>query len=153
MPAVRQAASAQQELDRGGGVVLADEDRRVVGVERERLLMCHLLHGAEEAVDRRLVVRAVDPLVRGAELELGDVVVALHGVDRGEQGRGVDTVAGLVLDGGHRSVSLDWVMRVMSRATSHHSDAETWRRSEERVKGDLHRVFKTANESRARCST
>ena len=113
MPAVRQAASACSRNSTGvGRVVLADEDGRVVGVERERLLVGHLLHGAVEAVDRRLVVGAADPLVRGAELELGDVVVALHGVDRGEQGRGVDAVAGGVLDGGHRSVSLDGVMRV-----------------------------------------
>jgi hypothetical protein len=42
----------EDELDRGRAVVLADEHRGVVGVERERLLVLHLLHGAVEAVDR-----------------------------------------------------------------------------------------------------
>ena len=88
----------QDVLDRCRAVVAADQHGRVIGVEHVRLGVLHLLHGAVEAVDRRLVVGAADPLVAGAELELGDLVVALDGVEGGEQGGGVDAVADRAVD-------------------------------------------------------
>ena len=98
----------EHELDRGRGAVGADEHGRVVGVVDVHLLVRHLLHGAVEAVDRGLVVRAADPPVRGAELELGDVAVALDGVKGGEQRRRVDAVADGVLHGGHVCAPRCW---------------------------------------------
>src|SRR5262249_4540377 len=69
----------------------------------------HLLLGAVKAVNRRLVVGSAEPAVGGPELELGEVGVAPYGVDRGEQGRGVDAVADAVLDGGHGSAPQLWL--------------------------------------------
>jgi hypothetical protein len=91
----------QQVLDRRRAVVRPDQHRRVVGVEGERLPVGHLLLGPVEAVDRRLVVGPVEPAVGGPELELGEVGIAFHGVERGEQRSGVDAVTDDVLDGGH----------------------------------------------------
>ena len=54
MPAVRQAAMrVQQVLDRGRRVVVADQHGGVVGVDHGLVLVLHLLHGAEEAGERR----------------------------------------------------------------------------------------------------
>jgi len=72
----------------------------VVGVEDVHVLVLHLLHRTVEAADRGLAVRAADPFVAGAELELGDVVVPLDGVEGGEERGGVDAVADRVV-GGH----------------------------------------------------
>ena len=61
-PAVRHDGECvQHELDRRRAVVLADEHRRVVGVEDERSLVRPLFADAEEVGDRRAAVRAVDP--------------------------------------------------------------------------------------------
>ena len=91
----------EQEFHRRRGVVLADEHGRVVGVVGERLLVGHLLGGAVEAVDRRLVVGAVHPFVGGSELELGDLGRRPDSVERGEQRCGVDAVADRVVGHGH----------------------------------------------------
>ena len=60
----------QHVLDRGRAVVLADQDRGVVGVEDEGALVGALLADAEEVVDGAAAVGAGDPVVVGAELEL-----------------------------------------------------------------------------------
>jgi hypothetical protein len=71
----------QQELHRGGRVVAADQDRRVIRVEGEGqgaagvLLACTI-----EALNRAAIMGAADPLVAGAELELRDFWLRL---DRG----------------------------------------------------------------------
>ena len=91
----------QHELDRGRAVVLADQHGRVVGVEGELALVRPLLADPEEVVDRAAAVGAGDPLVAGAELEPGSGRGLLHRVERGEQGRGVDAVAG-------RAWSVSW---------------------------------------------
>src|SRR6185312_10863919 len=91
----------QHVLDRRRAVVRTDQHRRMVGVERERLTVVHLLLGAVEAVDGRAVVGPAHPGVGGPEAELRDVGIALHGVDRGEQGRGIDAVTDGVLGDGH----------------------------------------------------
>ena len=90
----------------------------MVGVEDERLLVLHLLHGAVEAVQRGLVVGAADPAVGGTELELADLRRGPHGVERGEQGGRVDAVADRVVGGGHGGcVSSGGCRRVATRAT------------------------------------
>ncbi len=91
----------QYVLDRRRAVVRPDQHGRVVGVEREWLPVGHFLLGAVEAVERRPVVGPADPAVGGPELELGDVGVAFHGVECGEQGCGVDAVPDGVLGDGH----------------------------------------------------
>ena len=82
----------QQHLGRRGGVVLAYQHLRVVGVHDGGLLVLHLLAGAEVAVHGRSAVRAGQPGVAGPELERGDLGLALDGVQGGEQGRDVDAV-------------------------------------------------------------
>jgi hypothetical protein len=79
-PAVRQVASACRTYS--------------TGVGPEGLLPPLLAAGAEEVADGALAVGAGDPAVLGAELELGEWALGLHRVERGEQGRGVDAVAG-----------------------------------------------------------
>jgi len=100
----------EQELDRGRALVLADEHRRVVGVEGERPLVGSLLADPEEAVDRALAVGAVDPAALGAELEPGGGGRLLHRVERGEERGGVDAVAGGGggCGGGHGGYLLVW---------------------------------------------
>ena len=57
-----------------GRLAGADEDGRVVGVVGERRLARGvLLAGAVEALDGGAAVRAADPFVAGAELELGEL--------------------------------------------------------------------------------
>ena len=51
-----------------------------------------LAAGAAEALDAGAAVRAADPAVRRAELELGELRLLADRVDRGEQGRNVDAV-------------------------------------------------------------
>jgi hypothetical protein len=99
----------QQVLDRRRAVVRPDKHRWVVGVERKRLPVGHLLLGAVKAMDRRLIVGSAEPAVGRPELELGKVGVAPHGVERGEQGRGVDAVADGVIDGGHELAPHLWL--------------------------------------------
>ena len=92
----------QHVLDRRRGVVGADEYDRMIGVEDMRVGVLHLLHRSVEAVNGRLVVGAADPFVGRPELELGDLVVALDGIEGGEKGVGIDTVAGRRVGGrGH----------------------------------------------------
>jgi hypothetical protein len=119
-PAVRQAASAcRTNSDRGGSVVLADEDGGVVGVEDEAPLVGAFFADPEVVGDGAAVVGAADPLVVGAELEAGCLGRLLHGVEGGEEGRGVHAVAHRVVDvggggvgGGHRGTPpwrcVDW---------------------------------------------
>ena len=71
----RQAAGerVQQVLRRVGRLVVAEQDRRLAGVDLERRLAGGvLLAGAPEAVDRRAGVGAADPAVVDAELEAGE---------------------------------------------------------------------------------
>ena len=99
----------EHELDRGRAVVLADEDGRVVGVEDELALVRALLADAEEVGDRRSAVRALLPLVVGAELELRGGRHLLDGVEGGEERRGVDAVAvRRCLGGGHGGLPSRW---------------------------------------------
>src|SRR5436189_1455371 len=55
-----------------------------------------------------------EPAVGRPELELRQLGVALHGVERREQRRGVDPVANGVFDGGH-DFSSAWVIRLWAR--------------------------------------
>ena len=87
----------QQVLHRGRSLILADEHRRVIGVEGELVIANLLGSRAEEAVDGAAVVSAAEPAVGGAEPERGDVGLIAHGVDGGEQAGCVDAVH---LDGG-----------------------------------------------------
>ena len=60
----------QQVLGRVGAGVGAEQDRRLARVDLERLAAGGVLAArGVEALDRRAVVRAVDPAVGGAELE------------------------------------------------------------------------------------
>ena len=86
------AEAVEQVLDRRRRVVVADQDRRVIGVNREGPLVGVLAAGAAEGLDRPLAVRALQPAVRGAELELRERRVLLDDVDGGEQVRNVDAV-------------------------------------------------------------
>src|SRR4029079_15336649 len=99
----------QHEFDRRRRVIGAHENGRMIGVERPRLPVGHLLHRPVETVDGRLVVRAADPPVGGAELELGDLRRRLHRVERGEERCRVDAVACWVLDRGHHYSLLCWL--------------------------------------------
>ena len=74
----------QYVLDWRRRLVGPNQHGRMVGVEGTGLAVLHLLTGTVEAVNRRLVVGTVDPLVGGAELELGDLRVAFDGIDGGE---------------------------------------------------------------------
>jgi hypothetical protein len=80
-----------------GGVgtgVGAEQDRGLTGVEFERLAPADVLAARRvEALDRRAVVGAADPVVRGTELERGQFRLLLDEVERGEHLAGVDTVA------------------------------------------------------------
>src|SRR5262249_62031245 len=95
--------SVQYELDRGRPVIPADQDGWVVGVEDERMLVRTLLSDTEVVRDRGAVVRAADPFVAGAELELGRLRGLLHRVEGGEEGGGVHAVAhrAVLLGSGH----------------------------------------------------
>src|SRR5690348_5226592 len=84
----------EQVLGRIRTGVVADEDRRLAGIDDERLLPRGvLLICGIELADRRAVVRAVDPAVVRAELELRELRIRLDGVERPEQLRRVDAVA------------------------------------------------------------
>ena len=88
----------QHELHGGRSVVLADQDGGVVGVEDEGPLVGAFLSDPVVVGDGAAVVGAADPLVVGAELEAGCLGRLLHGVEGGEQGRGVHAVADRVVD-------------------------------------------------------
>jgi len=60
-----------------------------------------LLAGGVEALDGGAVVRAVDPVVVGAEAEVAQLGLLLEQVERREHDAGVDAVADLVGDDGH----------------------------------------------------
>ena len=83
----------QNVFDRGGTVVPADEDGRVVRVEVEAAFVGSLFADAEEAVDGAAAVGTVDPFVAGSELELRRFGRGLDRVECGEEGGGVDAVA------------------------------------------------------------
>ena len=92
----------QQGLGRVRAGVAAEQDRRLAGVERERVRARRvLLAGAVEGLDRRAVVRAVDPAVLGAELEDAERGVGLDRVERAVHLLAVDAVADAVEDRGH----------------------------------------------------
>src|SRR5204863_9025201 len=82
-------------------VVGAGQDERVIGVELPRVRVGVLLAGAGEAAHRATAVRARDPRVGGAELELGQLPLVLDDVDGVEQRLGVDAVAKRGLDNAH----------------------------------------------------
>ena len=82
----------QEVLDRSRRVVLAHQYGWVVGVDRRDVLVAHFLLDAEETVDRGLVVGSRTPCVARAELELRQVRVTLHGVERREQSGDIDAV-------------------------------------------------------------
>jgi hypothetical protein len=73
--------SGEDELDRVGALIFAEQHGRLVGVEDESLFTFDFLAGAVEAVDGGLVVAALDPLVAGAELEFGQFGLLLDGLD------------------------------------------------------------------------
>ena len=75
------------KLDRRWCMVLPNKDLGMVGVEQSDVLVGHLLHRAIEAGQLRPAVRAAHPGVGGPELELGNLVLTLDGVEGGEQAR------------------------------------------------------------------
>src|SRR4051794_8594412 len=84
----------QQDLGRVRPGVGAAEDRRLPGVDDERLGPGGvLLQGAVERLHVVPVVRAAEPGVAGAELEPGKLRLCLDGVERAEELVGVDSVA------------------------------------------------------------
>src|SRR5690606_11018208 len=87
----------------------------VIGLDGERVWPLLLHADAVEAVDRPHAVRAGDPAVRDAELELRGFGLLPHRVERCEQRADVDAVAHGVLDGGHEAV-LSCVSWSMSKA-------------------------------------
>src|SRR4051794_17676433 len=83
----------EQVFARVGSVVLAEEHRRPVGVEDERLhARGVLLAGAVEALDGGAVVAAVDPVVAGTELEARQGGVGADVLDRAGEAVEVDSV-------------------------------------------------------------
>jgi hypothetical protein len=103
----------EDELDRVGAAVPAQQHRRLVGVEDEGRAAALVLHpAAVEALDRGAVVAAVDPAVARPELELGEPGIRLDRLNGGEHAGHVDAVhvSGLALDGlraGHRWSPVD----------------------------------------------
>ena len=98
----------QQEFDRDRTAVLANEHCRMIGRVAEHGLVLVLAAGARERLDRRLAAGAAHPAVLSAEAEGAKRGGALHGVDGGEERRGVHAVerrGGLAWGGncsGHR---------------------------------------------------
>jgi hypothetical protein len=83
----------QQELDRIGAFIGAEQHRRFAVGEFERLAARLVFAaGAVEVADGRAVFTAVDPLVAGAELELCEAFVGLESLDRVEGGLDVEPV-------------------------------------------------------------
>jgi len=84
----------QEVLRRVRPGVGPEQHRRLARVDEERLAAGRVLAaGAVEALDRRAVVRAVDPAVGGAEGERGERAVGAERVERAEHLLGVDPVA------------------------------------------------------------
>jgi hypothetical protein len=83
-----------QEVFAGvGGPVLAEQDRRLVGIDGKRLRARGIfLARAVEILDRRAAVAAVDPVVAGAELKPRQRGVSGYGIDRSGQAVEVDAV-------------------------------------------------------------
>jgi hypothetical protein len=99
----------QQVLGRVGAGVGAEQDRRLAGVDHERLAAAGVLAARGiEALDRRAVVGAVDPAVGGAELELRQLRLRRDQVQRGEHLLRVHAVADRVRDCGHVEPSVLW---------------------------------------------
>jgi hypothetical protein len=69
----------------------------VVGVEDPGVFVGAFLADAVEVADGAAAVGAASPLVAGPELEVGGLGGLLHRVERGEEGGGVDAVAGAVV--------------------------------------------------------
>jgi hypothetical protein len=82
----------QQELDRRRSLVLADQDRRMIGVVLERRGVRMVRARAAERVDHGAAVRALNPAIGRAELELGQLRHALDCVDGRKESRRVDAV-------------------------------------------------------------
>src|SRR5690242_14504380 len=86
----------EQILHGGGGLVVAEEHRRLVGVDDEWLGPAGVLPaGAVELLDRRAAVTAVDPLVARAELKACQRGVGADVVDRSGEAVDVDAVDGM----------------------------------------------------------
>jgi hypothetical protein len=88
----REVADFFEELDRERRAILAHEHGRMVGGRLESRLVGVLASRARERVDRGLAERAAVPAVAGTELEPAQAGLALHQVERAEQGGGVDAV-------------------------------------------------------------
>ena len=87
----------QQVLGRVRAGVGAEQDRGLTGVELERLAASRVLAArGVEALDRRAVMRPIDPAVGGAELEPRQLRLRLDQVQRGEHPVGVHAVADAV---------------------------------------------------------
>ena len=96
----------QQILGRVGAGVGAEQDRRLARVDHELLAASGVLATrGVEPLDRRSVMRPVDPAVGGAELELRQLRLVLDQIQRGEQLLGIHAVADRVGHCGHRSTS------------------------------------------------
>ena len=77
--------AVEDDLDGQRRVVVADEHRRVIGVEREHPLVRVLAAGAIEGLDGAAAVRPRHPAVRRPELELRQRRVLSDGIDGGEE--------------------------------------------------------------------
>jgi len=64
--------------------VRSEKYRRFVFFENERLVADKFLPGTKKFVDRRLIVSAINPFVRGAKFEFGDFGLLFDGINRGE---------------------------------------------------------------------
>ena len=99
----------QQVLGRVGAGVAAEQDRRLARVNYKLLAAGGVLTARGiEGLDRGAVVRSVDPVVGGAELELRQLGLRLDQIQRREHLLGVDAVTDRVCDEGHKETS--WVV-------------------------------------------
>ena len=92
----RQASGerVQQVLGRVGARVAAEQDRRLPRVDHKLFAASGVLPaGGVKALDRRTVMRPVDPAVGGAELEPRQLRLRLDQIQRREQFLGVHAVA------------------------------------------------------------
>jgi hypothetical protein len=86
----------QQVLHRVSTVVVARQNRRLVGDHREHLAVCDFLRGAVKSAHPAFVARAVDPGIAGAKMARTQFRVALdrtHGATEHFEVDAVDDVA------------------------------------------------------------